>query len=234
LDEDRPTEGVQVVAAGRDVARRGGGELTVTGPAGARRDPPAFGLDPDCEALLAELRARREGMRTGPAPGELGEPARLTERQLLCLTRAELAAGGLAGGCFVWQDLDSELAVNVMETRLALLDGILLFGLPTRCEELHEAELVIPFAIGTPVEPAGMVMAAEPLARGPELLVELWGRAAVATVWRAFVDACALVAASAGEDRFCNPLLPGAVYAEPGMLTIVPQARHAVDLGARP
>jgi hypothetical protein len=206
----------------------------VSSPGGERHDPPALGLDPDCEALLAELRARRDRMRTGPGPGELGEPARLTEPQLLCLMRAELAAGGLVGGCFVWQDLDAELAVNVMETRLALLDGLLLFGLPTRCEELGEAELVIPLALGTPVEPAGTVMAAEPLARGPELLVELWGRAVVATVWRAFVDACALVAASVGEDRFCNPLLPGAVYAEPGMLTIVPQARHAVDLAARP
>jgi hypothetical protein len=166
----------------------------------------------------------------GPyAPGEVGPPAHLGEDELAGLMRTMLADNRPRADAFVWRTLDSELYVEPREARVAVLDGLVLAGIPTRCVELGRIEMVVPVATGTEPEPAGMVMAAETVARGPQLLVDIWGETLVAAVWIAFIDVCRSVAASAGEDRRCRPLLPGAVYAEPGRLTIVPQARHAVD-----
>jgi hypothetical protein len=196
---------------------------------GLEEPPPALG--PDCAALIAELRARREAARSGPGPGELGDRVRRPEPEIQCLFRAALAHEGVDGnGWFVWQNLDSELAVHVQESRIALRPGLFLAGLRTRCEELGEVEVVVPLAVGTEAEPAGMVIAAEPVARGPDLLVDIWGANAVAAVWQAFVDVCVLLAASAGEDRYCHSLLPGAVYSEHEWLTVVPQALHEIDV----
>jgi hypothetical protein len=187
--------------------------------------------DPACEDLAREFRLRCPGLHPGYAPGELAQPIRVEEQEFRELLLAAVTRDAPARR-FVWRRLDSELLVDALESRVALLEGLVLVGLRTRCAELGDAELVLPVAVGTETAPAGLVMAGEPVARGPELLVEVWGEAAVAAVWLALVDACRVLAARAGEDRYCEPLLPGAAYAQPGLFTVIPQARHAIDRAA--
>jgi hypothetical protein len=196
------------------------------------RDPDLT-RDDDCRRFLEELRARFDAQHSGYRPGELAEPITLDENLFRCLWRDALARPGVVGGWFVWQNLDSEAAVHVQESRVALREGLVIAGLRMRCEEIDESELVVPLAAGTEKEPSGMVLVTETAARGHALLVEVWGEVAVASCWLALVEVARTVSAAAGEDRECLPLLPGAIYAGDGALTVIPQARHAIDLGAR-
>jgi hypothetical protein len=192
---------------------------------------PVLALDDDCRRFLRELRARHDAHRTGYLPGELAEPIVVDEKLFLCLWREALARPGVVNGWFVWQNLDSEVAVHVQESRAALREGLVIAGLRMRCEEIEESELVVPLAAGTEQEPSGMVLVSEAVARGPDLLVDVWGESAVAACWAAVVEVARAVSAAAGRDRECGPLLPGAIFAADGQITVVPQARHAIDHG---
>jgi hypothetical protein len=158
----------------------------------------------------------------------------IDQDELTALLQRALAPEEEAGRSIVWQSLDSELAVNVPRVRVAALEGLVLVGLPVRCDQaMTGVELVVPLAVGTPDEPAGLVATAETAARGnSELVVAVWGPTAVAATWLAFLDVCQVVAARAGEDDCCRTLLPGAVWAMPNVLGVVPQARHAIDYAA--
>ncbi|MFG6197686.1 hypothetical protein [Nonomuraea sp. JJY05] len=214
---------------------------SAAGPAGAvgdswsYRDLEFAPLPSSCRGLLAELRASADPPPPGGyAPGQVGSPLKVAEELFGCLFRAALARGEHEHGWFVWQDLDNELAVHAEECRVAVLEGLILVGLRTFCDQIPrtgsaDVELVVPFAVGTPQRPAGLVAVAETAARGPSLLVGIWGETAVAASWQALVAVWRYVAALAGEDQNCRPLLPGAVYASPGMLIVVPQAIHAID-----
>ncbi|GLY99564.1 hypothetical protein [Actinoplanes sp. NBRC 103695] len=166
-------------------------------------------------------------------PGEVGSPIAVTEDELRRLLRDALAAEADPSIGFVWQDLDNELAVHSLELRVALREGLLLAALPVQCDQAR-TQLVVPYALGTESEPAGLIGTAETAARGADpLVVAVWGPTAVAAVWIAFRQVCETVAARAGEDAHCCPMLPGAVWASHGVLRVVPQARHAIDRAAR-
>lgn len=225
--------------------------FTILRPWWDESSPPwwAPGGDPWTWRQLAQVRLAQgcrqildgllEGIGSPPprgyAPGTLAPPLMIREPLFVCLLRAALARGQAPDGGFVWQNLDSELSVDPRECRAALLEGLVLIGLRTHCDQIQsssvlENELVVPLAVGSSAEPAGLIMASEPVARGPELLVDVWGETAVAASWQALLDVCRFVASLAGEDQHCGPMLPGAVAAKPGTLIVVPQARHAIDV----
>ncbi|GAA4705778.1 hypothetical protein [Phytohabitans rumicis] len=172
---------------------------------------------------------------TAPLPGEVGIPIQVSEQQLTVMLREAFARGEDPNVPFVWQDLDSELFVDLRTLRVALRDGLLLVGLTVRCDETggdrgEGIELVVPIALGSQAEPAGLVGTVETAARGPSaLVVAVWGETVVAATWLAFLAVCREVAGRAGLDAKRQPLLPGAVWAAPGRLGVVPQARHAID-----
>ena len=174
-----------------------------------------------------------------PAPGEVGQPIEVAEDALTFLLREALARGD-ASVSFVWRGLDSELAVDVGRVRVALREGLMLVGLPVRCDQAgggrgEGTELVVPVAVGTPAGSAGLVGTVETSARSASaLVVAVWGETAVAATWLAFLEVCQRVAERAGEDARCQPMMPGAVWALPGVLGVVPQARHAIDRAALP
>jgi hypothetical protein len=168
-------------------------------------------------------------------PGGVGTVIEVSEDELTGLLRRAFAQADDPQIPFVWQDLDSELAVVAGGIRVALREGLLLVGIPVRCDQTASdgTELVVPVALGTPDEPAGLVGTVETPARGGNpLVVARWGETAVAATWLAFLDVCRAVAERAGEDDDCQPMLPGAVWAMPGVLGVVPQARHAIDRAA--
>ena len=72
-------------------------------------------------------------------------------------------------------------------------------------------------------------MAAPARPDGPPLLVEQWGAVLVAAVYRAVLDIVSATAATAGVDTDGTALLPGAVSSDGERLTVIPQARHAID-----
>jgi len=114
----------------------------------------------------------------------------------------------------VWLDGAAELLIRADAVRLACLDSLLLVGVPVFCEELGDAEVVVPFALAQPTA-AGLLRAAtETLPRGPAQIVERWGEEITGAAWEALValaDAVA-VAVDAGDRR------PATVVAAPKRL----------------
>jgi hypothetical protein len=199
---------------------------------------PSSGPSPvDTSSLRSSRlgRVRRDNAMT-MGPGELGQPIEIRDDELSVLLRRSLAAEDEANVPFVWQGLGGEIVLDVGRVRVAVRDGLVLVGLPVRCDQVRDGtELVVPVAVGTPAEPAGLVATVETVARGQsDLVVAVWGETAVAAVWLAFLDVCCQVAARAGQDTCCRPMLPGAVWAVPGVLGVVPQAQHAIDAAALP
>lgn len=190
---------------------------------------PAFDQGSLCGGFLDELRIAAEG-NPRLRWGELAPPVRVPADVFTCLFRAALSPEGSAEGWFVWRDLGSEIAVHLERTRVALLPGFVVCGLRLRCDQVPDtAELTVPLATGTVDEPAGLLMTGEIAARGDALLVDAWGDVAVAGCWAAVVDVAVRVAAAAGIDACCGPLLPGAVCTAEDVFTVIPQARHAID-----
>jgi hypothetical protein len=132
---------------------------------------------------------------------------------------------------YVWVDGDSELALHAASTRVALLPGALLVGIRVECDQTGPVEVTVPFAIGQKDVAAGMVMSAPSRADGPATVVDRWGPVLVAAAYRAVLDVVAAGAATAGVDRDGRPLIPGAMTTDGETLSIVPQARHAIDRG---
>lgn len=194
--------------------------------------PNGVGSASECQEFLRGFREAFESGLTGLRPGELAPPVRVAAHLFTCLWRESLARDGAVDGWCVWQNLGSEIALHIAESRVALREGIVLAGLRLRCEEVGESELVVPLATGTMGgsrdDPAGLLVAGEVMARGLPLLVDVWGETAVIACYAAVVDVAAMAATAAGDDRAGYPLLPGAIYALPDEFVVVPQARHAV------
>ena len=108
-------------------------------------------------------------------------------------------------------------------------EGLVLVALTLECDQTGIAEVVVPFAVGTDEQPAGLVAASETKPRGPDVLVDRWGEAIVATAWRALIEAATSVAKERGSDLDGAPLRAGALVAGKTGIAIVPQARHPFE-----
>ncbi|MGY1642010.1 hypothetical protein ACI782_12895 [Geodermatophilus sp. SYSU D00703] len=231
-DGPRPIPEVRVgERASFQVLRSGAGPLV---PMPTPLPPaPLVGWEPDadtgssCGSFLSDLRARAADKLLWGAPAE---PVAVPSDVFTCLFREALHPQRIPEGWAVWRDLDSEVALDVGRTRVALLQGFVVCGLRMRCDQVMDtSELTVPLATGTETEPSGLIMTGELAARGIPLLVDAWGEVAVVGCWTAVVDVASKVAAAAGTDIRGGPLLPGAVWTADDVFTVVPQARHAID-----
>jgi hypothetical protein len=129
----------------------------------------------------------------------------------------------------VWTRGENELLVRPDGVRLLLRDGFALVSIPVFCEQTGDVEVVVPFALGRPGAPLGLVMATEPVPRGPAVVVECWGEHLVGAAWDALVHLAARVAAAAGGDHQPEALLPASLVASTSGLVVLPQAQHSFD-----
>jgi hypothetical protein len=191
-------------------------------------------LDLECQRLVDALRERcpdafiAEPLQAGAVAPEVSLTAD-EGAALYQVAFAEAAGDGGAAGDVVWTAGDSELLVHAGSVRLLLRDGFALVAVGVFCDQTNDVEVVVPFALGRPGAPLGLVMATEPVPRGPTAVVQRWGEHIVAVAWDALVQVTAGIAAAAGVDDQSQALLPAAVTAGQGGLTVLPQARHAFD-----
>jgi hypothetical protein len=195
------------------------------------------------DACLAAITARRGKTRArGPVlgPGQLAAPITLAPDVAsglfaVAFRAAAGAAGeppaGDAGADVVWTEADAELLVHAGRARLVLLDGQALAGLPVFTEQTGEVEVAVPFATGTPRAALGLVIATEPVPRGPAALVARFGDALVAAAWDALLAVMRELAAASGVDARQEPLQPASLAVSPKGLHLTAQARHAFDRG---
>jgi hypothetical protein len=182
-------------------------------------------------APRVEVAAELEGPRAPIVDtGETAQLVRLSRPRLEELLRAALALSEETPS-YVWVEGDSELAVHAGQTRVALAPGTLLVAIRVESDQTGSAEVTVPFALGSEELAAGMVMSTPRRPAGPAAVVDRWGVVLVAAAYRAVLDVLTAAAAVAGVDRDGQALIPGAATTDGRRLTVVPQARHAIDRG---
>ena len=192
-------------------------------------------LDDRCAALLAALRERCPDAVPPPAPppGGIAAPVVLQAVEVEPLLRAALG-GDTDDGLVLLVDGDSELLVQPDACRLDTDDGLVLVVLAVECDQTGPVNVVVPFAVGDGLVNTGMVAATEHAPRGPTAIVARWGEALTALAWESLLSVAGGLTRHAGADGDAMPLLPGALVAGRGALTVVPQARHERDRPGRP
>ena len=166
-------------------------------------------------------------------PGATAPPVQLSPQQSGAMFATSFAATmgapappSPAGAppAVVWRDGEHELLIYPGRARLLLQDGFALVGISVYAEQTGAVEIAVPFAVGRPSAPTGLMIATEPVPRGPALLAERWGDQLIAAAWHALLNLAAGVAAAAGTDTGGAPLIPVSLTADPGGLTVLPQA----------
>ena len=165
------------------------------------------------------------------AEGQIGHPVVLDPGKASELVRV---AARRAAGLFrpskrtevVWVDGDSELAVGLVELRVAFADGLVRVMIPVRCDQTGPQTVEVDFAVGSPKAPAGLFASTYRDPIGPELIVTAWGEALVAFAWQCLLGLVTGVAGATGKDARGNVLVPVEASATAKGLQIVPMARH--------
>ncbi len=173
------------------------------------------------------------GGRPAP-PGTLVHTVGVTGEQLQQLLIGSLGSLYVAADVspppqVIWYDHDSEVLVHLDRTVVKLDDGLVLVALTLETDQTGAGQLTVPLSIGSAQQAAGLVAVTESRPRGPVALVDRWGDATIAAAWRALLDAVHALALQAGVDTSGARLVPGAVTCDGTTLSVVPQARHAID-----
>jgi hypothetical protein len=196
---------------------------------------PDEDLDRRCRQLLAELEKYcPDLLPTGPLPpGDVADPIDIQQKDLERLVLSAVGVEDKRGRHqVIWEQAGSELLVHLERTRLAVLEGLVLVGLTVETVETGRVEVTVPFAVGRPERLAGMVVTSDTQPRGPVIVVDRWGDALIAAAWQALVDVISTIAARTGVDEDGAPLLPGAIVATEGRLSVIPQAGHLFEHSA--
>lgn len=194
-------------------------------------------LDEVVDAALRELGyPEHEGAGPGkPLPPGGAAPAvsvpagKVQQLITVALSAAHAAPDQPPPQQVVWQDADGEVLVHLDQTKVVMFNGLVLVALTLESDETGQGEIVVPFAVGSPGSPAGLVAVTETLPRGPAALVDRWGHSAVAAAWRALLDVCHGLALRSGVDTNGARLIPGAISTDGSALSVTPQARFAHD-----
>lgn len=190
------------------------------------------------DAVEAALRKAGKGTCGGTgtpvAPGGVANPVTVQAPAVTRLTAAAMGARYAAPGQpppaqVIWQDGDSEVLVHLDKTETVMFPGLVLVALTLEADETGPGQLIVPFAVGHPDGPAGLLAVTEARPRGPAALADRWGEAATAAAWLALLDVTHGMALQSGTDTAGARLIPGAITCDGSVLTVTPQARHPGD-----
>jgi hypothetical protein len=197
---------------------------------------PALGL---ASLIEEELREGGHGVATGLtakplAPGATAPVIDVKQASLQTLTTAALRAAYVTAAetppaQVIWQDHDGAVLAHLDQTQVVMFPGLVLVALTLESDETGSGQIVVPFAIGTPESPAGLVAVTEPNPRGPQALVDRWGQSAIAAAWQALLDVAHGLSLNAGVDQAGTRLIAGALSTDGTTLSVTPQARHVAD-----
>jgi|SRR5450631_287570 len=127
----------------------------------------------------------------------------------------------------VWQRDGSEVWVDASSVTLACGDGLVRVGVKLGCDQLDSpVVLSVPFKVGTPAAPSGLLMSTVDRLDGPDLVVVRWSDAVIAFGWEALLELARRLCAEVGKDAAGLPLIPGALAAAKDTLLIQPMARN--------
>jgi hypothetical protein len=127
----------------------------------------------------------------------------------------------------VWEQDGSELWVDISTTSLTCIPGVIRVSVKVGCDQLKEpAVITVPFGVGTPEAPTGLVMSSLSRLDGPEVVTGRWTAALTAFAWEAILELARRTCAELGKDAAGLPLIPGSIAAGSQTLVLQPMARN--------
>ncbi len=199
------------------------------------KEPDA--LAPQPELSLGTVGIGRIGLAvptwtTSVNPGTLAQSpfsvdgAQLQSSMISSLSAPYAAAGSAPPSQVVWYDYDGSVLVNLSATTVTLLDGVVLVAFSLQSDQVT-GQVIVPLIVGTGA--SGMLIGTESGARGLTQLADRWGEAATAAAWSALLEVAQGLAQQGGADGNGAAFIPASITVTPTQLTVLPQARQAMD-----
>ncbi|AXX98594.1 hypothetical protein [Profundibacter amoris] len=132
----------------------------------------------------------------------------------------------------IWDDGLNQLMVHVGRIRAVVNEGRIRVDIPVTADGLRET-MQVPFAVGSPNRPSGMVMATSDRPVGNETVARIWGTALIALAHNALLSAIENLAGASGWDVRKQPLVPRAIIARNRSLTIESSAGFVFREGGK-
>ena len=198
-----------------------------------RQGPSAAAAQASFFSVLSEflslLRTRNPNLRAAVPlpPGKVGPELPLSKPVFGRLITA--AAMQDNQGSVIWTKDESELQVITGKVTVELSDGLILVNIPVTCDQAGSATVQVPFAVGGPTSPAGMLVATEEHPRGPDAIIAVWSDALLAFAWKLLMSVATRSAAAAGTDTDGAGLIPAALTANADGVNVLTMARQAFD-----
>lgn len=127
----------------------------------------------------------------------------------------------------VWEQEGSELWVDISTVALTCIPGVIRVAVKVGCDQLPAAAVItVPFGVGTPEAPTGLVMSSLSRLDGPEVVTGRWTAALTAFTWEAILELARRMCAELGKDAAGLPLIPGSIAAASQVLVVQPMARN--------
>jgi hypothetical protein len=112
---------------------------------------------------------------------------------------------------------------------IACEPGLVTISLFVSCDEVRGAKRVdVPFAVGSPTRPSGLIMSTFDRVAAPAEIADTWSRSIIAFAWEALVTVATQLAAGVGRDSAKRPLVPATIAADRSVLLIGAMARNAL------
>jgi hypothetical protein len=141
----------------------------------------------------------------------------------------KMAAGAADAPRAVWSDGTNELLIELAKISLKIEQGLIHVQIPVACEETGRQTISVTFAVGSDMNPAGLIFATDTIPNGPSQIVAIWGEALVSFAWTSVQKAIATLADVAGSDRDGAGLVPAAFEASGTGVKLMVMARHDMD-----
>lgn len=194
----------------------------------ARADLPATNrLDFVTTQMMQTLRKRMpRTLSLQPVPtGSKGGDLPLTSSALTRLLQLAAVARSDEQGSVIWDDGINQLIVYASRIKAVVTHGLVRIDIPVVADQL-KAIMQVPFAVGSKERPAGLVAATAARPSGNAVVAQVWGDALIALAYGALMDTAESLAGATGRDVKNDRLVPRALVARQGQLTIESQASH--------
>jgi hypothetical protein len=197
--------------------------LTVT----SRQDLPAVNmLDFVTTTVMEMIRDRLpEALPLRPVPvGSKGADLPVMSSALTHLLRLAATARSEGQDSVIWDDGVNQLIVHASRIKAVINDGLVRIDIPVAADGLKKI-MQVPFAVGSENRLAGLVAATVSRPAGDAVVARVWGEALIALAYGALMDTIESMAGASGRDVKNDRLVPRALVARRGQLTIESQAR---------
>lgn len=193
----------------------------------SRRDLPATNtLDFVTTTVMETIRDRLpKALPLRPVPtGSKGADLPITSSALTRLLRLAATARSDGRDSVIWDDGVNQLIVHASRIKALITDGLVRIDIPVAADGL-KTTMRVPFAVGSEDQLAGLVVATVSRPTGNAIVARVWGDTLIALAYGTLMDAVESVTGASGRDVKNDRLVPRALVARRGLLTIESQAR---------